>query len=78
MGGSPQMTGTMMASMRGSGKEAVGGDDEGGVPLHQLFVQQDPAQRDAERDNDQQVTLEGCLSGAAVTAAHGDERGPGG
>ena len=35
--------------------DAVGGDDDGGVALHEVLVQEDPAERDHKGEDDEEV-----------------------
>ena len=61
---------------RGSGGDAVGADDDGAVALHEVLVEQDPAERDDEGEDDEEVAGEGGVVGAGGMA--GAERDEGG
>ena len=60
--------------------DAVGGDDDGGVALHEMLVEQDPAERDDQREDDEEIAGEGGagspeVRGGGMTRAESDERG---
>ena len=57
----------------GSGEGAVGGNDEGGVALHEVLVEEDPGEGDGEREDDDEVSGERGLTGTAVAGSKGDE-----
>ena len=63
----------------GADGDAVGGDDDVVVTLHEALVEQDPEEGDDEGEDDEEIAGEAWASvGVMVRAAEGDESSAGG
>ena len=73
-GGKAVEDGDAEAEHQGSGSDAVGADDDGRVALHEVLVEQDPAEGDDEREDDEEIAAKGGrVGGGGVTGAESDE-----
>jgi len=76
MGGGSVGEGDVEGEHEGSGGDAVGGDDDVAVELHEALVEEDPEESDEEGEDDEQVSGEcGASCGDVLVGAESDEGG---